>query len=848
METAAKQIVLVGSESYIPDEANDSYRVLSGSVLIYIVPWKNGMAGRRLLLCEAEKGQVIPSFVYRDLNYEGWRFCFIAKEHAELLHMPNCVTSVLLRNFAKYAGLNAYATEGFEQSLVEFYHRETLKDNVFISRGKENAPRVNIASYGVIHKTFMPGQDVDHDADPVYRAVAFACKASSIPIEPYDQIVSKVGKDVTAASIASASRFVCRKVVLEPGWYRNDCGSIISTINKEPVACVPRGSSYEIFFAKTGERKKMTGKLAEQVDPCAESICRALPDGKLTKKDLFRFGGRSLSRGDLTAVILLGIVGALIGVLLPMLNQKVYDDYILLGNYSQLIQLCLVICTFMIGNLFFNIVKTLSEFRLRSRIGYDMQNAVYHRLFRLPESFFRSFDSADLAQRLGKVSDMVGVVVNTTVLSALSLIFSLIYLIRMFQYSSNLALVSLVMIAVYGLIMYWLSIKMQKYEKSISESSGEASSRLYQYLNGIEKIRMAGVEDQAVYEYLVPYAKKQKDEIRKNRLDGVRTSLGAVVSSIFSMVLYYIMVGSNISVSMGEFVAFNTAFGSFSGAFLELVDGLIQVYQLKPSYERIRPVFETVPEDGGNHEAPGELSGMVSLEHVTFAYDEKSRKVLNDLSLQIHAGEYLGIVGPSGCGKSTLLKMLLGFEQPQTGQVLYDGHDLKGIDKRKLRRNLGVVLQNGKLIAGSIYENITITSPHATMKDVQAVIEAVGLKEDIDRMPMGIHTVLSENSGTISGGQQQRILIARAIISHPSILIFDEATSALDNLTQAAVCKSLDNMNVTRIVVAHRLSTIRNCDRIVVLENGNIAEEGNYASLMQQRGLFYRLASRQLAE
>lgn len=592
----------------------------------------------------------------------------------------------------------------------------------------------------------------------------------------------------------------------------------------------------------------MTGKLAEQVDPCAESICRALPDGKLTKKDLFRFGGRSLSRGDLTVVILLGIVGALIGVLLPMLNQKVYDDYILLGNYSQLIQLCLVICTFMIGNLFFNIVKTLSEFRLRSRIGYDMQNAVYHRLFRLPESFFRSFDSADLAQRLGKVSDMVGVVVNTTVLSALSLVFSLIYLIRMFQYSSNLALVSLVMIAVYGLIMYWLSIKMQKYEKSISESSGEASSRLYQYLNGIEKIRMAGVEDQAVYEYLVPYAKKQKDEIRKNRLDGVRTSLGAVVSSIFSMVLYYIMVGSNISVSMGEFVAFNTAFGSFSGAFLELVDGLIQVYQLKPSYERIRPVFETVPEDGGNHEALGELSGMVSLEHVTFAYDEKSRKVLNDLSLQIHAGEYLGIVGPSGCGKSTLLKMLLGFEQPQTGQVLYDGHDLKGIDKRKLRRNLGVVLQNGKLIAGSIYENITITSPHATMKDVQAVIEAVGLKEDIDRMPMGIHTVLSENSGTISGGQQQRILIARAIISHPSILIFDEATSALDNLTQAAVCKSLDNMNVTRIVVAHRLSTIRNCDRIVVLENGNIAEEGNYDSLMQQRGLFYRLASRQLAE
>jgi len=242
------------------------------------------------------------------------------------------------------------------------------------------------------------------------------------------------------------------------------------------------------------------------------------------------------------------------------------------------------------------------------------------------------------------------------------------------------------------------------------------------------------------------------------------------------------------------------------------------------------------------------MSGGISLEHVKFAYEQGGRNVLNDLSIDIKPGEYIGIVGSSGCGKSTLLKLLLGFETPQSGIVMVDGKDLRSVDKGTYRRQLGVVLQNGKLISGSIYENITITAPQVGMARVNQVIDQVGLREDISQMPMGIHTVLSESSNTISGGQQQRILIARAIVGSPKILIFDEATSALDNITQAAVSSNLDKMKVTRIVVAHRLSTIKNCDRILVLKDGNIAEEGNYASLMAQRGLFYALASRQIAE
>ena len=279
---------------------------------------------------------------------------------------------------------------------------------------------------------------------------------------------------------------------------------------------------------------------------------------------------------------------------------------------------------------------------------------------------------------------------------------------------------------------------------------------------------------------------------------------------------------------------------------------LIRAYpDLKLEYEDNHILFSdgtSMIYDDEGKEIPGKLRGEVSFNNIKFSYDKDGSYVLNGIDLKIAQGEYVGIVGSSGCGKSTLLKLLLGFEEPDQGQVCFDGKNLKQLDKREVRKNLGVVLQNGKLIAGSIFFFFSITAPSATLKDVQAVIEAVGLKSDIEQMPMGVHTVLSENSGTISGGQQQRILIARAIIAHPSILIFDEATSALDNVTQAAVCESLDKMNVTRIVVAHRLSTIKNCDRIIVLQDGKIVEQGTYTALMDQNGLFHQLAARQLVD
>ena len=849
MDHQEERIHLYGTDTYITQDEKDAFRVVSGSVLVFIAPLKGGSPDIRRMLCEVSEGHLIPSFSYRDDNYVQWRFLFTPKDEAELVRLPGMATSVLYRKFAKSAQLENFQEEGFEKSLIEYYQRETLKDNVFIDLGDKQGPGVNISNYGVIKEAFDSKEARIEGDHPLYRAIAYACRHGSIDLIEPERVSALCGDNITVPNIARASRFGCRNVVLEENWYKKDSGIIISNIDGAPVACVPKGQeSYAIYYGESGKSEKLTKSVAENVDPKAFVLIRTLPGRELKKKDLIRFGLKSIRKADMVLVAVLGLVGALIGILLPTLNQKIYDEYIPLGDYNQLIQICVVIATFMIGNLFFNMVEKLSEYRISSHIGYDLQNAIYYRVFHLPESFFREHESADLAQRLEYLSALGTTFFNSTIVTGMATVFSLLYLYRMFKYSKNLAGWSLVMLAIYAVMLLLFSRATLRFDRDIEKRKGDATAKLYQFLNGIEKIRLAGAEDRAAHEYLIPFAEQQTFSIAKNRITSVRMVLSGAATTIFSMVFYLIVVKKNVSITSGQFMGFNSAFGAFSAALIALIDGLLNLYQMKPVYERVEPLLSTCVEDIGEKEIPESLNGRVSFNNVRFAYEKDGTNVLNGITMDIAPGEYVGIVGASGCGKSTMIKLLLGFEEPDQGQVCYDGKNLKQMDIREVRRNLGVVLQNGKLIAGSIYENITITAPKTPLKDVMKVIEAVGLKEDIEQMPMGVHTVLSESSGTISGGQQQRILIARAIISHPSVLIFDEATSALDNVTQAAVCESLDKMNVTRIVVAHRLSTIKNCDRIFVIQEGRIAEEGNYESLMGLKGLFYQLASRQLVD
>ncbi len=850
MQEQNHETVLTGSGVFYPEDATGAYRIDSGNVFVYIIRWEKTGPGRRILLCEAAQGAVIPGFVYRDSEYRNWRFAITVKgEKATVRKLEYSATTVLHQKFLAAARIHTYQQEGFENSLTEYYQEELLKDKVFIDQGVQAGKKTDHAITDVVKEVFKEEPLSDLADNETYRAVSFLCGKMGIPLISEQAIILHCGSDPSVSDIARVSNFICREIVLEADWYQNDCGSFVSHIGKDLVACIPlKRGKYYVFYAKDNKVEPLTRKIASQISPQAHALGRTLPNKKLTWRDLLAFGRKSLSLGDVVPIAVLALVTALIGVLLPTLNQMIYDDYIPLGEMSSLVQICSVMLSFMIGNLTFQIVKNLFDFRAASKVGNDLQNAAYHRIFHLPESFFRDYDSADLANRIGSVGAVASSYANVLVITSFSALFSIVYLIRMWSYSGKLSVIGLGMYLLYLAVAAWMTAAARKGEAKIAEADAQASSRLYQYLNGVDKIRMAGVEERAVLTYMRPYARQQQEEIKVGRILSAKEAIGGVITSVFSMVLYLVIVKSKVELSVGAFVAFNTAFGSFCGAIESLVEELLQLYQEKETVNRFWPVFEAAPEDDEKKEIPGELAGSLKLENVRFAYETGGRNIIDGMSLEIKDGEYLGIVGTSGCGKSTLLKLLLGFETPQQGTVRVGGKDLRDINKGAYRKQLGVVLQNGKLISGSIYENITITAPHVSMKRVNEVIDQVGLREDISQMPMGIHTVLSENANTISGGQQQRILIARAIVGSPKILIFDEATSALDNNTQAVVSSNLDKMNVTRIVVAHRLSTIKNCSRILVLKDGHIAEEGNYESLMAKRGLFFQLANRQIAQ
>ena len=601
--TAQEKIVISGTDRIVTHDPLDAYRIEGGTVLVYIVPWAKNSVGRRVLLCEASEGTVIPAFSYKDRDYKEWRFLFTAKENAELCLMKESSTSVLQKKFIKNIGIKTFELEGFDDCLVDFYNRELLKDEVFIERGKRLDEEVSEASYSVIRDSFRSQEDIVSENDPAYRAVAYACGYFSMKPQNFDKVKASCGKNADIMGIAQACGLILRRVVLEDKWYKKDNGVIIGILDKKYVTCIPSGATrYKAYFPDDGRILKLERTVAEKIEPRAFSLCRTLPAKSVSTKDLIKFGGKGIRKKDILSLLTLGLVCTLIGVLLPTLNQQIYDKYIPLGNVSQLAQICAVIGSFMIGNLFFSMVKGLAEFREQSRIGHDIQNAIYDRIFHLPENFFRTVDSADFAQRATLLSNTVTQFSSSVLVTGLSTVFSLIYLIRMLTYSGILTGISAAMIAVYAIIAALINRYTVKYEKIGADARGNASSHLYQYLNGIEKIRMAGAENYAIHEYLKPFAATQSADIKKSRISQVGSALSGVSMTIFSMVLYYIMVKKDLSISMGAFIGFNTALGTFSSSIMQAVDAVVQIYRQKPTYDRFRSALETTPENQENSE------------------------------------------------------------------------------------------------------------------------------------------------------------------------------------------------------------------------------------------------------
>jgi len=848
-----EKIYLQGGKLHLT-EKDAVYKVSSGTALVYFVPIMEGKPGRRLFLRECAEGELIPGFEY-DSIYGLSRLGIMALDKAEIEAEKREVTDELKLSFAERIDLTLFDASEFEEQMIEKYNLNLAKEEGFIYATANEQESVYQKSLGIIYDLFRKkkiarGQITPESGNRLYDTVAFLCDYQSIPIVSFTKLKENCGRRFTLNDITRMSHFITRDIVLEEGWYKKDAGPFMVYLNdsKKALACIPKSHNRYVAFDVTDNTVHVVdAEFAQQINPKALMFYRPFPHKPMKAKDLFFFGMKNVYTSDIIRFVVLALVGTLIGLLIPYMNEQLYDRFIPMGNSRGLVELCGVILACTMGNAAFTVVKNLATFRSMNSMEYAVQSATYDRLFNLPQNFLQQYDSADLAQRAMGISSVYNSLSDVVVKTLLSAVFSLLYLFRMFKYSKKLSWTSLFVLVACMAVIVWIGIRQTKYEREKLEKEMESQSLMHQLLMGIAKVRIAGIENRALYEYLKPYVATRKINIRAERMTVFVNAFVGGLPTVFSMIFYYIMIKQTISMSVGEFMGFTAAFGSFSSAMLEIVSALLQANDVKPVYDFCKPILESLPEFEEDAQMPGKLSGDIEVNNITFAYNEESGPVLKNLSLHIKPGEYVGIVGSSGSGKSTLLKLLLGFDKPQLGKIYYDGKDIDSLDKRELRKKFGVVLQDGGVISGSIYENITITFPNTKLKRVKEVVKEVGLEDDINAMPMGLHTVLSENSGTISGGQKQRILIARAIVGKPRIIFFDEATSALDNVTQAMVVETLEKLKATKIVIAHRLSTVMNCDRIVVLEHGELIEEGSYQDLMAKKGRFYELAIRQIS-
>lgn len=848
-----KTIRLEGGEIYLTRNGTSSFQVQKGTVLVYILPLaSDGEAGRRYLLYEAEAGQRLPAFCVAAAETT-WVFGLVALDQAEMTEVPDSVDEQLQADFVAMARIRNFGEESYEDQILEEYHRNLVKEENYIFATDTGRREVKGRILRLIYKLFEPGvfrQKTQESGNHLYDAMSYICDRRNIDIVSYDKVVASSGRRFKLEDVARVSHFIIREVTLDSNWYHKDSGPMVAFLEegRKAVALMPRGTGgYSAYEPETHQQVKVDESYSDRLEVKAYILYRPFPNKKLSLPEMFGFGMKESDTGDWIRFCILMLLGTLVGILLPMLNEQIYDKYIPMSFSAGVVQICAVLLACNIGNLSFTIVKNLSSLRGVTKMENAVMAACCERLFNLPESFFRDYKSSDLSDRVMKINRMFRIIAKEGIKTFVSALFSILYLFQMFKYSKDLTVVGILMVAGVMAVIIVIAVRQTKYETELMETSAEASGKMYQFLAGIQKIRMAGVEDRAFYEYLEPYFESKKITMHKERMTNVVNVITSCAISLFTVVFYYQLIEKQLPISVGQYSAFASSFGAFAGAMMAVGTALLKLNEIKPLLDRLKPILGSLPEYSEDEELPGDLQGDIEISNVDFSYVKDGDLILKDLSLHIKPGEYIGLVGSSGCGKSTLIKLLLGFEKPDSGKIFYDSKDIDGMDKRELRKKMGVVLQDGRLIAGSIYENITISAPGATIKDAERIAAEVGLAEDIAQMPMGMHTMLSAGGGTISGGQMQRILIARAIVGKPRILFFDEATSALDNVTQAMVCESLAKLKVTRLVIAHRLSTIQDCDRIIVMDKGQIAEQGDFETLMKKRGLFYELASRQMA-
>lgn len=672
----------------------------------------------------------------------------------------------------------------------------------------------------------------------------------NLPIE----VIRQLSKEALVKRLMYKAGLRMRPVLLENGWWQKDCGVLLVVREGEFYAAIPTSPGQYQLYDSVGEHEPITDDIAAGLEKKGLVCYAGFPQRKLKIKDLLTFMVNQCWRSDYKYILLASIVAGFIPLLTPIITKSIFSDIIPIHDKQSLVTLTQVLMVAGFTSATVALVRAVAVLRITSHLDMATEAALWSRLLSLPADFFKRYQTGELLQRMSGIDAIKSFVTGEFVSSIFNTVFSFWSVLLMCYYSLKLTGIALLVWIVFFIVTAVIYRRVLKYQKNLVDASNKTSGQVVQIFNGLAKFRGQGAEEQAFYLWAKCFGEEWKWNLKLRWQNNYSTIINSVQPLILCMILYYTAVDmmeqsaatGQQSMTYAEFLGFEAAFSAFNTTLVSMIPLAAKIFGVKPHIENLRPILEAEPEHSEEKIEAGYLTGEIEIRHLSFAYGKGLPDVLCDINLLINAGESVAIVGRSGCGKSTLVRLLLGFEKAKAGAIYYDNMDLNDLSLASVRSQMGVVLQDGKLLAGSIFDNIVGTTA-MTMDDAWIAAKRVGLDKDIKEMPMGMHTAISEGSGNISGGQRQRILLARSIVNNPHILILDEATSALDNTTQAIVTRSLEEMSCTRVIIAHRLSTIRNVDRIIVMDAGRIAEEGSFEELMAQNGIFAELARRQLA-
>ena len=646
--------------------------------------------------------------------------------------------------------------------------------------------------------------------------------------------------------LLSSTGILYREIILSRGWHADAMGPMIASLRDTGavIAVLPSDlGGYEYTDPATGQRVRITAKTAGAISEEALCFYRPLPLRELKLKDLLAYMMSCLTLRDIVSFGIASLAIVLVGLLMPKLNQILMGPVIAAGSMQLLGAVVSFLLFATVGSILLSIVRAMLLSRIRYKLNVNVSAATMMRIFSLPASFFKDYSAGELNQYISYMDSLCATIVDSVFSTAVTGVFSLVYLAQIFAFAPSLVWPSLI-ITLLTLGVSLLSARVQMHiDQERMVHAAKERGLVYSLITGIQKIRLSGAENRAFSKWAQLYVKSAELTFNPPAIIRLSSVFTTAISLLGTAVMYFVAVRNHVSVA--DYYAFNAAYAYISSAFASLVSVALSAAAIKPVINLIKPLLAAQPETSDSRETLARLSGSIEMSHITFGYDPDSKPLFEDFNLSIPARQYVAIVGKSGCGKSTLVRLLLGFEKPSRGVIYYDRKDLQQLDMRSVRRQIGTVMQDGKLFSGSIFDNIVISAPTLKLQEAWDAAEIAGIADDIRDMPMGMNTILQDGGGTISGGQRQRLMIARAIAPKPKILIFDEATSALDNITQRKVSEALDQMKCTRIVIAHRLSTIRHCDRILVIDGGKIAEDGTYDELIARGGLFAELAERQ---